>query len=201
MNKKKGVDETFDYKNYWDERYRKGQNSGKGSYGANAEFKAAHIHRVVKEYNCKSIADFGCGDGNQLSMFPNISYTGFDISPTIIEQNKVKFPDKNFEVMDMKNTSKYNDIADLSICFDCLFHITQTKDWVILIDAVCNAAKNVIVITTNTYVVPEEYFPHVNFSRKIMPLLDEKQDITIEEVVNQDTDKENSLIVLSKVLF
>ena len=39
----------IDSKNYWEKRYLKGGDSGDGSYGKLAEFKAKIMNRFVKE--------------------------------------------------------------------------------------------------------------------------------------------------------
>jgi len=64
---------------YWTLRYSIGGNSGAGSYGKFAEFKAEVLNAFVATHDTKSIIEFGCGDGNQLCFvnFPN--YLGFDI--------------------------------------------------------------------------------------------------------------------------
>src|SRR5690349_24554192 len=52
---------------YWEERYRQGGNSGVGSYGQLARFKAQTINRFVAEQAVTSVVEFGCGDGAQLA--------------------------------------------------------------------------------------------------------------------------------------
>ncbi len=196
----KGVDPKFNYQAYWDERYAKGQTSGTGSYGVNADFKAIVINRVIKEYSCEDMVEFGCGDANQMTLFTPIPYIGYDIAPTIIQKNKQKHASLKhavFENMDM--TKDFTSIRDLSICVDVLFHLTIEDDWDILIDHVCKAAKKCIVITTNTEEIQSEYFPHVNFKRRIMPVLDKRDDVLIEEVITQPTHKESNTIILRKV--
>lgn len=197
--KTKGVDGTFDYKTYWEDRYAKGGNSGSGSYGDNAKFKADVINRVILEYDCKDMVEFGCGDCNQMKMFDKIPYIGYDISPTIIKKNWHDYGvgDVEFGVMDMDGD--YKNIRDLSVCVDVLFHLTIEEDWLKLIDHVCNAAKKMIIITTNTEVIKEEYFPHVNFKRKILPILDLRDDVIIDEVITQPTHPESNTIILRKV--
>jgi hypothetical protein len=73
-------------KDYWENRYSSGDNSGKGSYGKLSEFKSIIINDFITNNDIKKIAEFGCGDGNQLSMFNINSYTGYDISPNIIDK-------------------------------------------------------------------------------------------------------------------
>ena len=76
----------FDSKKYWNDRYIKGGNSGKGSYNHLAKFKADVINSFIKHYKIKSIIDYGIGDGNQLKLFntENLIYTGIDVSRFII---------------------------------------------------------------------------------------------------------------------
>ncbi|MGD9858413.1 MAG: hypothetical protein AB7U20_26025 [Planctomycetaceae bacterium] len=53
---------------YWVRRYRKGRNSGGGSYGRLAEFKAQVLNDLVREHRIQTVIEFGCGDGNQLAL-------------------------------------------------------------------------------------------------------------------------------------
>src|SRR6185437_413146 len=69
---------------YWENRYRKNGNSGNGSYGIKAEYKAAIINRFVAEQNIVTVIELGCGDGNQLKQLHFKDYMGFDVSPTAI---------------------------------------------------------------------------------------------------------------------
>lgn len=200
--KVKGIDPNFDYKKYWESRYASGKNSGAGSYGKNAEFKAKVIDRVVAEYGITSIGDFGCGDGNQISLIKTqVDYTGYDISPTTIKACQSKFSgdkSKQFYEFDPM-TFKPDAIYDMTMCLDCLFHITKEEEWLKTIDCICRSAERVVLLVTNTEVIPEEYFPHVNFKRKILPVLDKRPDVCIEEVITQSTHPESNSIVLRKV--
>ena len=47
----------FDTKKYWEKRYSEGGDSGNGSYGKLAEFKAKIINRFVKENQIKTIIE------------------------------------------------------------------------------------------------------------------------------------------------
>src|SRR5579859_8234848 len=53
---------------YWEERYRAGGNSGAGSYGRLAEFKAEVLNGFVHSRGIRSVVEFGCGDGAQLAL-------------------------------------------------------------------------------------------------------------------------------------
>ena len=58
----------FDYKVYWNNRYKNKGNSGKGSYDELAYFKAETINTLLIENNINSVIEFGCGDGNNLKL-------------------------------------------------------------------------------------------------------------------------------------
>ena len=70
---------------YWDRRYRGGGNSGDGSYGGLADFKAEIINAFVAENRIDTVVELGCGDGNQLGLMDVPQYTGYDISKKAVE--------------------------------------------------------------------------------------------------------------------
>lgn len=75
---------------YWEERYKSGGTSGRGSTGFIRIWKWWQIKRHTKRLN--NVVDVGCGD---LSFWKNqhaINYTGIDQSQTIIEKNKDLYP-------------------------------------------------------------------------------------------------------------
>ena len=72
-------------KEYWKTRYVKGGNSGQGSYGKEAQFKAKFINNFLKKNKVTRTIEFGCGDGNQLGKINYKSYIGLDVSPKAIE--------------------------------------------------------------------------------------------------------------------
>ena len=76
---------NFSSKRYWENRYLSGGNSGDGSYGKYAEFKAKVLNDFVKENQIKEVIEFGCGDGNQLSLAKYPKYTGIDVSGKAID--------------------------------------------------------------------------------------------------------------------
>jgi len=72
--------DKFDYIRYWDHRYDQGGTSGNGSYGELAIFKANIINSFIMEHKVNSIIEFGCGDGNNLSLYKIKKYLGLDVS-------------------------------------------------------------------------------------------------------------------------
>src|ERR1041385_8036217 len=76
---------------YWEARYREGGNSGDGSYGRLASFKAQVLNDFVARNQIRSVVEFGCGDGNQLSLAQYPKYLGLDVSPTAVLNCAARF--------------------------------------------------------------------------------------------------------------
>lgn len=135
---------------YWDRRYQLGSDSGAGSYGRSAAYKAAFVNRFVAEHSIRSVIEFGCGDGNQLSLADYPEYLGFDVSPEAVRTCRVKFnadPTKAFKLVDEYDGER----ADLTLSLDVIFHLVEDpvfEDYMrLLFEA---AERYVIVYATNT---------------------------------------------------
>lgn len=116
--------DSFSVAGYWDSRYRRGGTSGSGSYGRLARFKASVINTFVKRNRISSVIEFGCGDGNQLSLLELDDYLGVDISPTVIDICRDKFMSdsrKRFLTLDQFESSPQS--ADLTISLDVIYHL------------------------------------------------------------------------------
>jgi SAM-dependent methyltransferase len=75
---------SFDSTAYWQARYADGGNSGSGSIGENADFKAHFLNSFVQKHEIESVIEFGCGDGLQLALMNYPHYVGFDVSTTAV---------------------------------------------------------------------------------------------------------------------
>src|SRR5690349_9344381 len=71
---------------YWERRYYSQGNSGLGSYGAAAVYKAFILNKLVKNNAVNSVIEFGCGDGNQLKYYEFKSYIGLDVASHCIQK-------------------------------------------------------------------------------------------------------------------
>lgn len=114
----------MDSKQYWNDRYMSGGNSGNGSYGKQLASKLL----MLKGLGINTITDIGCGDFNfgthLLEVYPKAKYHGYDISEVIVEKNKALFPQHTF------TTIKDEDFepADLVLCVDVLLHILDDEE-------------------------------------------------------------------------
>lgn len=146
----------FDSKNYWEKRYSEGGNSGNGSYGDLAKYKANFINTFIKHNNIKNVVEFGCGDGNQLSLFNVENYIGFDVSPTILDKCVDKFkndPTKTFYLYTHSNIANYVKSPDLVLSLDVIFHLVEDHVYNTYISKLANSVekgKFLIVYSSNT---------------------------------------------------
>ena len=117
----KNEQDKFSSKEYWEDRYRSGRNSGSGSYGRLAAFKLGVLNDFIGENGISSLLDFGCGDGNIAKDIIVDSYVGYDVSAKAVEMCKELYAkdDKKF------TNNLPNENADLCISFDVIFHLIE----------------------------------------------------------------------------
>jgi SAM-dependent methyltransferase len=117
---------------YWERRYARGGTSGVGSYGDLATGKAEFLNDFVRVHGIRSVVEFGCGDGNQLSLADYPSYLGLDVSRTAVQLCVRRFagdPTKSFYLYDSDcfadNAQLFT--ADLALSLDVVQHLTADK--------------------------------------------------------------------------
>ncbi len=145
---------------YWIERYKRGGNSGAGSYNHLAEFKAEVLNAFVKKNEIESVIELGSGDGNQLIYFDFPKYVGFDISPDAIELCKQKFKadkTKSFYLISKIESFK----AKMSLSLDVLFHLVEDKIFETYMHQLFDASEMYVVIYSSNFDDSENYENHV----------------------------------------
>ena len=136
---------------FWEKTYARGRTSGSGSYGRLAEFKAEVLNGFVAEHQVQSVIEFGCGDGNQLSLMKYPSYIGLDVSKAAIKRCKDRFAEdatKSFFLYDsdcfVDNHSLFS--ADVALSLDVIFHLTEDAVYERYMTHVFNASRRLVVI-------------------------------------------------------
>jgi len=142
--------EPFNIETYWEERYADKGNSGSGSYGRLADYKASILNKFVAERAINDVIEFGCGDGNQLRSARYPAYLGFDISDTIISRCREEFRGHdNIKFYHIRHYDRQK--ADLSISLDVIFHLVNDADFREYLERLFSAAKRyVIIYSSNT---------------------------------------------------
>lgn len=161
--------DQFNSLNYWENRYAGGGNSGDGSYGRLSVFKADFINKFIEEKKIHSAVEMGCGDGHQLSIIHYPSYTGMDVSSTIIDLCRKKFEgDATKKFVLYKPESFVPDAAltaDLALSLDVLYHIVEEKNYLkYLQDLFSLGRKYVVVYSTNFYLHETTHVLHRKFT-------------------------------------
>ena len=115
---------------YWEDRYAGGGNSGNGSYGAVAEYKASVLNKFVQGNQIESVIEFGCGDGNQLKYATYQSYIGLDVSATALAICISQFgndPSKSFYLYNSGAfcDNKHLFQAQLAMSLDVTYHLIE----------------------------------------------------------------------------
>ncbi len=141
---------------YWDRRYRAGGTSGAGSYGDNAAIKAAVVNEVVRKRGVDSVIEFGCGDGNQLTLLDLPRYVGLDVAPAAIELCSARFAhdlSKSFFRYDPNHFIDRAGVlqADLALSQEVIFHLVEDDVYEVYMSQLFDAAGRLVLICSTDY--------------------------------------------------
>ena len=140
---------------YWESRYADGGTSGIGSYGESSRAKADFLNKFVHDHDIQSVVEFGCGDGNQLSLARYPRYVGLDVSPSALGLCKNRFAGDQTKSFFLYNGDCFVDYAhlfssDLALSLDVLYHLTEDSVFEIYMNHLFAAGRRyVIVYSTN----------------------------------------------------
>lgn len=163
----------FDSSIYWENRYKTGGNSGAGSYGILAEYKANVINSFIHDNNVTSIIDFGVGDGNQLRLIntENINYYGIDVSQTVIEKLQQIFKDDKSKKFYLDKDFDRSIKAELVLSCDVLYHLIDTNTFNLYLDNLFRFSEKFVIIYAKD--INENLARHVKF-RKFTDIIKNK---------------------------
>lgn len=134
-------------KNFWNSQYKKGLGSGAGSRGNLLEYKTNYLNKIFKDYNIKSVFDFGCGDGWQVEHLKLENYYGIDISEQAIKLCRQKIP-SHWEL----KVNNFRDVeipkVDCCMCIDTLYHIMDDETREKTIENIFNSGASIIILYT-----------------------------------------------------
>lgn len=109
-----------------------GGGSGHGSLGETAKPYVEFIHAVAKIGGWKSCVDAGCGDGVIARFLPFEDYTGVDVYPEVVEQNKRLQPHRKWISLDFFKDREQLPGGDVLLVKDVLHHWPNAwvSEWV-----------------------------------------------------------------------
>lgn len=141
---------------YWQQRYEEGGNSGVGSYGDLATFKADVLNGFVRENRIQSVIEFGCGDGNQLALSEYPTYIGLDVAPAAIDRCRQRFEGDDSKSFMLYSTRHFSDPlrvlrADLAMSLDVLFHLVEDEVFHGYMTHLFNSADQFVVIYSSNH--------------------------------------------------
>jgi hypothetical protein len=115
---------------YWERHYRSGGDSGPGSRGVLARYKAGFVNDFVARHDVRSVIELGCGDGAQLALSEYPAYTGLDVSTTALRSCVARFAADPTKIFLPYSTGAFADPrgllrADLGLSMDVLFHLVE----------------------------------------------------------------------------
>ena len=115
---------------HWQRHYEHGGDSGPGSYGASANYKADLINQAIREHGIHSIIELGCGDGNQLGYLEIDQYIGLDISKVAIHRCVARYGDNAKRSFILYDQNYFHDplhvvSAECAISLDVIFHLVE----------------------------------------------------------------------------
>jgi hypothetical protein len=130
---------------YWEQRYHEGGDSGVGSYGKFADFKAEVLNDFVARHGVGSIIEFGCGDGNQLGFARYPRYLGFDVSDQAIARCRSRFASDTSKAF--LPVSQYSDqTAHLVLSLDVIFHLVEDAVYFQYMKNLFQASERYVII-------------------------------------------------------
>jgi trans-aconitate methyltransferase len=171
---------------YWNDRYSHGGNSGEGSY--NDLEKKVRLDAIARFPEARTVLDVGCGDishiADILRILPGAQYTGIDISSEIIKRNR----ERNIPRCRFVHAQTWTDYeADLVICFDVLYHISDQAEYESMLQKL-DQARGLLIIAYNESTLNEPSARHV-IKRKLVHFR------PFEEVVIPSENRQKSLYI------
>jgi len=150
---------------YWDARYSHGGNSGAGSYGRLADFKAEVLNTFVERHGIQSVIEFGSGDGNQLSLAFYPAYMGIDVSETAVQACRKRFDrDSTRTFLNLKEYK--GETSELALSLDVIYHLVEDAVFEEYMTQLFRSAKRFVIIyaSNEDLQAPEKHVRHRRFT-------------------------------------
>lgn len=110
---------------YWEQRYRMGGNSGAGSSGRLAAFKAGFLNALIRDNGISAAIEFGCGDGGQLALLEVADYVGLDVAPAAVARCRARFAGQHGRAFRLMAERAEVPAAELALSLDVVYHLVE----------------------------------------------------------------------------
>ncbi|MBX3601711.1 MAG: class I SAM-dependent methyltransferase [Rubrivivax sp.] len=139
---------------YWQARYAAGGDSGAGSYGRFAKFKARVLNGLFDELQLRTVIEFGSGDGNQLMLLQVADYTGVDISAEAVARCRERFagrPGRRFMTLQDFDAADPPPRAECTLSLDVVYHLVEDTTYDAYMRRLFDAATRVVVVYSSNH--------------------------------------------------
>lgn len=153
-------------RNFWEKNYKRGGDSGSGSGGEFAKYKASVLNTFVKDNNIRSVIDFGCGEGRQLSLFNFPKYIGLEVSQTALARCMKRFENDSTKSFFLYGPEFFQDngsvfLSEVAISLDVLYHLVEDEIFEKYMRDLFASASRYIIIQSYNAVDTNLEAPHV----------------------------------------
>jgi len=149
---------------YWERRYALGGDSGAGSSGVLAAYKASVLNDFAKTQHIRSVVELGCGDGQQLQLAEYPAYTGLDIAASAVARCRDLFAgdsSKNFAHYDPFRFEPADFQADMAISLEVIFHLTEDNLYRLYLQHLFALSRRWVIVFSSDETDPTGgVFPH-----------------------------------------
>ncbi len=128
-----------------------GGDSGRGSRGVLAEYKAEFLSDFIITHDVTSVTELGCGDGAQISLGNYPQYTGLDVSATAVRSCVKRFADDPTKTFSVYASGAIADprgllTSDLAMSLDVLFHLVEQEVFELYMQDLFSMARRFVII-------------------------------------------------------
>lgn len=103
------------------------------------------LNKFVSTHHVQTVIEFGCADGNQLTLAKYPSYLGFDVSATALSQCRKRFPSDPQESLRLMSEFA-GETADLALSLDVIYHVVEDAVFAQYMPTLFRSANRYVII-------------------------------------------------------
>lgn len=152
----------FKAKEYWENRYATGGDSGAGTKGDLLSWKASVVNRLIAGNGLRSGFELGSGDGNFASSLNLEKYVGYDISESAVRLANEKFVNPEFKTSTRQ--PGFWRKFDITMSIDVIYHIVEERDFTEHMTKLFSSSTKFVVIYSYPAPPSREIPKHIKFN-------------------------------------